>query len=125
MDRLFIKAASHVTGAEARKIRLGARSGRMDLMSKLILVAVEALGIDFGTVPRERIALCLAVKTGSLSTDLEYWSGRDVPGGLSPTLFTYTLPSAALGELAIRHGLTGPSLCLVGDDAALLSEAAD
>jgi len=46
-------------------------------------------------------------------------------GGPSPTLFAYTLPSAAVGEIAIRHKLTGPNLCFVGGDAELLAEARD
>ena len=59
-----------------------------------------------------------------LSTDVEYWKGRGAGGGPSPTLFAYTLPSAAIGEIAIRHRLTGPNLCFVGEDANVLSEAA-
>ena len=61
----------------------------------------------------------------TLSTDAEYWKGRDNPGGPSPTLFTYTLPSAAIGEIAIRHRLTGPNLCFVGNSTDVLPEAAE
>ena len=46
-------------------------------------------------------------------------------GGPSPTLFAYTLPSAAIGEIAIRHRLTGPNLCFVGDSGDVLPEAVD
>jgi 3-oxoacyl-(acyl-carrier-protein) synthase len=53
---------------------------------------------------------------------MEYWCGRDATGGPSPTLFTYTLPSSALGEIAIRYRLTGPNLCFIGDEAVALSE---
>lgn len=60
-----------------------------------------------------------------MSTDVEFWKGRNDVGGPSPTLFAYTLPSAAIGEIAIRHRLTGPNLCLVDDGRALLTEAAD
>src|SRR5262245_5942487 len=125
MDKLIITAASQVNGDDLRTARLGSRFGRMDLMSQLVLLAVEWLGIAFGTLPRERIATCLARRSGSVSTDVEYWKGRNTPGGLSPTLFTYTLPSAAIGEIAIRHRLTGPNLCFVGDDSVLLAEASD
>jgi len=89
----------------------------------LAVLAVEKLGIDFGSLPRERIGICLAVKAGSLATDLEYWKGRDAAGGPSPTLFAYTLPSSALGEIAIRHHITGPGLCFFGDDSYLVEEA--
>jgi 3-oxoacyl-(acyl-carrier-protein) synthase len=125
MDNLFITAASQVNGGDVRTARLGSRFGRMDLMSQLVLLAVERMSVEFGALPRERIGICLATRAGSVSTDVEYWKGRNTAGGLSPTLFTYTLPSAAIGEIAIRHRLTGPNLCFVGDDAALLAEASD
>jgi hypothetical protein len=124
MANLVITASSMVTGDDVREARLGSRFGRMDLMSQLALLAVEPLAAHFDPLPRERIAICLAAKAGSLATDLDYWNGRDAAGGPSPTLFTYTLPSAAIGEIAIRHRLTGPNLCLVGGGGDLLPEAA-
>ena len=125
MSKLFITAASQVTQADLRDARLGQRFGRMDLTSQLALLAVERFASSFDSLTRKRIAICLAARTSSLSTDVEYWKGRDAAGGPSPTLFTYTLPSAAIGEIAIRHRLTGPNLCLVGYSQDLLSEAAD
>jgi 3-oxoacyl-(acyl-carrier-protein) synthase len=124
MDKLFIKSAAAVQASDLQSARLGSRFGRLDLTSQLALLAVESLGLDFDQLPRDRIGICLAVAAGSLSTDVEYWEGRDAPGGPSPTLFAYTLPSAAIGEIAIRHRLTGPNFCLVGSDAGLLDEAA-
>lgn len=125
MDKLVVTAASMVTDADVRSARLGQRFGRLDLLSQLSVLAVESLGIDFDALPREHIGICLAARAGSLTTDVEYWNGRDAVGGPSPTLFAYTLPSAALGEIAIRYRLTGPNLCFVGGDAAVLSEAGD
>jgi len=124
MDKIFISAASHVTEADVRAARLGTRFGRLDLACQLALLAVESLGINFDAQPRDRIGICLAARAGSLATDLEYWRDRDAVGGPSPTLFAYTLPSAAIGEIAIRHRLTGPNLCLVGEDV-VVSEARD
>jgi hypothetical protein len=74
---------------------------------------------------RSRIGVSMAVLAGSLPTDIEYWRGRNDAGGPSPTLFAYTLPSSAIGEIAIRYRLTGPNLCFVGTDAMLLAEARD
>jgi 3-oxoacyl-(acyl-carrier-protein) synthase len=125
MDNFVITATSKVVEADLKSARLGTRFGRLDLASQLALLAVESLGVDFGKFPRDRIAICLAAKAGSLATDFDFWSGRDAVGGPSPTLFAYTLPSAAIGEIAIRHRLTGPNLCLVGDDKMLLTEATD
>jgi 3-oxoacyl-(acyl-carrier-protein) synthase len=125
MTNLIVSAASLVGETEVQSARLGARFGRLDLLSKLALVAVDSLGLDFETRLRHRVGICLAARAGSLSTDVEYWRRREAPGGLSPTLFAYTLPSAALGEIAIRYRLTGPNLCLVGRQTSLLTEAGE
>ena len=125
MDKFVITATSKVAEADVKSARLGPRFGRLDLASQLALLAVESLGVDFSKFSRDRIAICLAAHAGSLATDFDFWSGRDAVGGPSPTLFAYTLPSAAIGEIAIRHRLTGPNLCLVGDDKMLLPEATD
>ncbi|MEJ0090248.1 MAG: hypothetical protein WDM80_10945 [Limisphaerales bacterium] len=125
MNKLVVTAAGQVTEADLSTTRLGSRFGRLDLMSQLALLAVEKLGVNFDSLPRERIAICLAAKAGSLSTDVEFWKGRNALGGPSPTLFAYTLPSAAIGEIAIRHRLTGPNLCFVGNSQDVLPEAAD
>lgn len=125
MNSLVITAASKVTPAEVKTARLGPRFGRLDPASQLALLAVESLGIDFEKLPRERIGICLAARAGSLSTDVEFWKGRDAVGGPSPTLFAYTLPSAAMGEIAIRHKLMGPNLCFTGDSRQVLTEAAE
>src|ERR1035438_8185933 len=105
MDKIVITAASQVTETDLPNAQLGARFGRLDLASQLALLAVEKLGVNFEPLRRERIAICLAARAGSLSTDVEFWKGRDALGGPSPTLFAYTLPSAAIGEIAIRHRL--------------------
>lgn len=97
----------------------------MDLSSQLSLLAIEPFTPHFEAVARDRIAIVLAARAGSLPTDAAYWEGREAVGGLSPTLFTYTLPSAAVGEIAIRHRITGPNLCFVGDSRDVLSEAAE
>jgi 3-oxoacyl-(acyl-carrier-protein) synthase len=125
MDKFVITATSQVTEAGLKSARLGTRFGRLDLASRLAVLAVEPLRVDFGKFSRDRVAICLVARAGSLSTDSDFWRGRDAVGGPSPTLFAYTLPSAAIGEIAIRHRLTGPNLCFVGDDKLLLPEAAD
>jgi 3-oxoacyl-(acyl-carrier-protein) synthase len=125
MSEIVITAASFVTAADLSGARLGNRFGRMDLPSQLSLLAVERLGVNFDAFARDRIGLCLAVRGGSLSTDVEYWRGRNDVGGPSPMLFAYTLPSAPIGEIAIRYRVTGPDLCLIGDGDMALAEARD
>lgn len=123
MSKFFAIATNSVTHTDVATARLGPRFGRMDLTSQLSLLAVEPFAPYFDAIARDRIAIVLAARAGSLPTDVAYWEGRDAVGGLSPTLFTYTLPSAAIGEIAIRHRLTGPNLCFVGDSSDVLSEA--
>jgi hypothetical protein len=152
MTELHITASSQTVAADLPSAQLGKRFGRLDTISQLALLAVERLGLNLdsptenpaaagggggaGVPPatgaqasspaapvRDRIAICLATRAGCLSTDIAYWQGRDTPGGPSPTLFTYTLPSSAIGEIAIRHRITGPNLCLIGDEQLLLAEA--
>jgi 3-oxoacyl-(acyl-carrier-protein) synthase len=125
MDEIVITAASTVTDADLSKAKMSSRFGRMDLLSQLTLLSVELLGVDFEAMDRSRIGVCLAVNAGSLPTDIEYWKGRNDVGGPSPTLFAYTLPSSAIGEIAIRYRLTGPNLCFVGTDEMLMREARD
>ncbi len=125
MNDTFVTATNSVTHAEVTSARLGARFGRMDLSSQITLLVVEPFAPHFELLPRDRIAIALAARTGSLATDAAYWEGRNQAGGLSPTVFTYTLPSAAIGELAIRHRLTGPNLCMVGSSRDLLREGTE
>jgi 3-oxoacyl-(acyl-carrier-protein) synthase len=125
MSNAFVIATNSVTSADVASARLGTRFGRMDLASQLSLLAVEPFAPHFDAIARDRIAIVLAAQTGSLPTDIAFWNARNELGGLSPTLFTYTLPSAAIGEIAIRHRLTGPNLCFVGDSRDVLPEAAE
>ena len=125
MDDFVVKAASAVRPADLNRFQFGPRFGRLDLACQLGLTAVEALSIDWANEPRTEVSVCVTTNTGSLSTDVQYWQGRNQPGGASPTLFAYTLPSSVLGEIAIRHGLTGPNLCLLGGNQTILSEARD
>jgi 3-oxoacyl-(acyl-carrier-protein) synthase len=122
MADIAVIATGAATEAHLAAARLGPRFGRLDLLSQLSLAAVDSIGIDLSKLPPDRVGICLAARAGSLSTDIEYWKGRDAAGGPSPMLFTYTLPSSALGEIAIRYRLTGPNLCFVGDEALALAE---
>jgi 3-oxoacyl-(acyl-carrier-protein) synthase len=129
MNKVSIIAASKVTAADLAAVpsgqRLGQRFGRLNLQSQLSLLAVESLNLDFNGMARERTGICLATSAGSLSTDVNFWQGRNGTGGPSPTLFAYTLPSAAAGEIAIHFKVTGPNLCFVGDGQIVLPEAFD
>ncbi|HEY4416623.1 MAG TPA: beta-ketoacyl synthase N-terminal-like domain-containing protein [Verrucomicrobiae bacterium] len=125
MNKIAVTTTSIVTEADLAAARLGPRFGRLDLQSRLALLAVAALKIDFAGLARDRVGICLAASASSLTTDVNFWQGRNGIGGPSPTLFAYTLPSAAVGEIAIHFGLTGPNLCFVADETILKPEATD
>jgi hypothetical protein len=70
---------------------------------------------DFDRMPSDRIGICLGGSKGSLDTDQRYFATyglRDdtIP---SPGLFVYTLPNILIGELCIRHKITGEQACFV------------
>lgn len=100
------------------------RFGRMDTLSKIALMAVERLNLEFaGWAADEKttIGVCLQTSYGSVSTDVEFLETE------SPSIFVYTLASTAIGEICIRHGLQGPVLCLMcqaNQNANALTEAA-
>lgn len=100
---------------------------RLDPLSRFCCLATEAMGIDARLSPadRPRTALVLATTHGCLHADLRFAQGLG-EACVEPALFPYTLPSTCLGELAIRHGLSGPALCLsvgAGGEGAGIREA--
>lgn len=122
MTDIHLIATSRVTEPDVRTARLGTRFGRMDLSSQLALLAVSRLEVSFDGLARDRIAICLGTGMGSLPTDWEFWQSRLEVGGASPMLFTYTLPSSPIGEIAIQFRLTGPNACFVGDERLAVAE---
>ena len=102
-----------------------ARFERMDLMSRLGLMAVELLEAGFehkSSEERDKIGVCVETCAGSLGTDVRF---LQTPRA---SIFTYTLPSTVIGEICIRYRLRGPVLCLVApapEGSGVLAEAAD
>lgn len=87
-----------------------ARFGRMDWICRLGLMATELLDANFGAMTDaqlERIGVCLETCAGSLENDIQFVQTS------RPSIFAYTLPSTAIGEVCIRYRLKGPMLCLV------------
>lgn len=86
---------------------------RLDRASRALVLAAEAAGIG-ERLPREArddTALVVETERGSLDADLEFAASLG-PGPARGAVFAYTLPSASLGEVALRHGLRGPAICL-------------
>lgn len=102
---------------------------RLDRFAQVLGLLVEQLHpaglLDADT--RADTALVLGSATGCLAADLRFAASLTRPQGVEPAVFPYTLPSTCLGELAIRHELSGPTLTLsldAADTRPLLDEVA-
>lgn len=86
---------------------------RLDVVSRVLVLACEAAGLDrlLPVAHRERTALVVATTQGCLDADRQFAQslGSEM---LDAPIFPYTLPSTCLGEVALRHGLRGASICL-------------
>lgn len=100
---------------------------KMDNLCKLGVIAMEAVlqGNDFlqRNAP-ENVAIIMANRASSLDTDRNYQNTitnkeHYLP---SPAIFVYTLPNIVIGELAIKHKITGENAFFVADafDAQLM-----
>ncbi len=89
---------------------------RLDRISRALVLAGESAGISqaiaaaVGVAPAE-VALVFETSLGSLDSDLKFADSM-AAGMCDGPVFAYTLPSTSLGELALRHGLRGPTICL-------------
>jgi len=80
---------------------------KMDNLSKFGLLTVELL-LEGNKVPTDT-SLIFANQSSSLDTDIQY--NKSIQNNRefypSPSVFVYTLPNIVLGELSIKHRLTG------------------
>jgi Beta-ketoacyl synthase, N-terminal domain len=88
--------------------------GKLSLPDRL---AFSAAALIFSTYPcedHESAGICLGLPAGSLSTDLRYMESV-LAGYPSPSLFSATLPSSAIADIAIVFGLKGENRVIAGD----------
>lgn len=86
---------------------------RLDVASRALVLACEALGLA-AVLPardRERTAIVVATSLGCLDADRQFARSLGAEM-LDAPIFPYTLPSTCVGEIALRHGLRGPGVCL-------------
>jgi len=77
-------------------------------LGHVLLTAREA-ATDAPSFNRQEVDLLLGTLTGSTAADFQFWSGIQRRGAAfgSPSTFVYTLPSAALAEIALALGVRG------------------
>lgn len=89
---------------------------KMDTLSKLAVLCTEVLfsGEEIDLQNRDSVGLLFYNKHSSIDADIEHQKAIQGEDGLaSPAVFVYTLPNIMLGEIAIRHRITGENMCLV------------
>ena len=93
---------------------------KMDLLSKLGFLASEILiknTPDFISQDKDKIALLFSNRSSSLESDESHAASiADKQNYFpSPSIFVYTLPNIGMGEIAIRHKLTGENAFFVSE----------
>jgi hypothetical protein len=86
---------------------------RLDRASRALVLAGAAAGLP-EVLPAGRAAdtgIVVETTLGCLDADLRFAASMQA-GMCDGPVFAYTLPSTGLGELALRHGLRGPTVCL-------------
>lgn len=94
--------------------------GKLNLPDKLAFSAASLALRDCTDCHDNKMGVFLAIPGGSFSTDCLY---RDsiVQGNPSPALFSATLPSSPVADIAIYHHLTGPNIVFAGGDLPFFS----
>ena len=91
---------------------------RMDMLSRLGFIAVELLLREAGETMAKDCDMFFFNRSSSVISDRKHQQtiSRTEAFFPSPATFVYTLPNIMLGEVAIRHGITGStSLCILQD----------
>lgn len=99
---------------------------KMSDLCKAVYVAAENLlhNFDMTSFRPSRKAIILSNSVSSLEADIEHQHiiERQTPEGASPSVFVYTLPNVAAGEVCIRHKFQGDNTFFVEDADSGLSE---
>ena len=105
---------------------------KMDKLCKLGTLAVELMirNIpDFISFPKNEIAVVFSNNASSLESDRTHAAAiADKQNYFpSPSVFVYTLPNIVVGEIAIKHKITGENAFFVSEkfDPNLLSSYTD
>lgn len=93
---------------------------KMDELCKLAFLTTELLLKDTkisGHAEGSDIALIIGTKDSSIASDRKHVAAIQDKEAFfpSPAVFVYTLPNIMLGEICIRHQITGENTCFIMD----------
>jgi len=91
--------------------------GKLAIADRLAFAAASLALRGFDSQPGETYGLALGIPYGSLSTDLRYMESA-AQGFPSPALFSATLPSSPIADVAIYYGFKGPCRVLCGAEGS-------
>ncbi len=89
---------------------------KMDLLSKTSFLGVELLKSScsgLASAPEDAVALLFANSESSADTDIRFRDSYEIERLPGPSLFVYTLPNIALGEISIRNKWYGEHMFAV------------
>lgn len=104
---------------------------KMDEVSKLFFLGVEQLlkSEKWSAKHGNTTAVVAGTTDGCLESDKKHLANITEEPNLpaSPATFVYTLPNIMLGEVCIRHGITGENTCLImrNENYAFLNQYAN
>jgi hypothetical protein len=94
---------------------------KMDILSKLAILAAESILREtelYNIDDNDNVAVVLANASSSLIADARYQQTITNPENYfpSPSLFVYTLPNIAIGEICIKHKIYGENVFLISQN---------
>lgn len=94
--------------------------GRLPLPDRLAFSAASLALCEHKEPGGDRSAICLGIPNGSFITDIDFL--QSVRNGFpSPALFSATLPSSPVAEIAIHYKFKGPTRVFSGGDSPALA----
>jgi hypothetical protein len=94
--------------------------GKLCLPDRLAFSASSLALAQATSLDGSATGIACAIPSGSFSTDRAYWESV-LSGTPSPALFSATLPSSAISDIAIFFGIKGPDRVIAGTDSSAMS----
>ncbi|MDL2227617.1 hypothetical protein LJC30_01850 [Odoribacter sp. OttesenSCG-928-L07] len=94
---------------------------KMDNLSKAGFIASELILKDFfeaNKIDKEKFGMIFSNSVSSLDTDINFQETIKNPDNYfpSPAIFVYTLANIVMGEIAIRHSITGHNTFFIDNE---------
>ena len=93
---------------------------RLERLSRSLVLAAEASGLAQLLSPEEREVAAIVAESSIGCVEIDRRYTRSLADEVvDAAIFPYTLPNTSLGEVALRHGLRGPTISMSVEDGDL------